>query len=143
MRKFFLISILNMFVFYSPANADLVDRLNGTVTDLTTGLMWQQIEAGAMTWTQAQSYCENLRLAQFNDWRLPTCIELRSIVDYSRSYPAINTGVFPGTVSAGYWSSTPYVLHSNIAYVVNFADGSVDYDLKSNILYVRAVRGEP
>lgn len=143
MRKFFFLSMINLFFWCSAASAELVDRLNGTVTDLTTGLMWQQAEAGAMTWTQAQAYCANLKLAQFNDWRLPTTIELRSIVDYSRNYPAINTGVFPGTISSGYWSSTPFALHGNIVWVVNFADGSVDYDLKSNSLYVRAVRGGP
>lgn len=136
-----IISMICLLVFGSTAIADMVARRNGTVTDLTTGLSWQQDEAGAMTWAEAVEYCQNLRLAGQNDWRLPNCVELQSIVDYSKQNPSINTVVFPGAMSAGYWSSTPYTLHSGVVWVVNFADGTVSYGLKSYRLYVRAVRG--
>ncbi|MFH0725632.1 MAG: DUF1566 domain-containing protein [Pseudomonadota bacterium] len=142
MGKGLFISLLSLLVLCSGAAADMVARRNGTVTDLTTGLTWQQAEAGAMTWTEAVDYCENLSLANQDDWRLPSCVELQSIVDYSRRDPSINTAVFPGTMSAGYWSSTPYTLQSGVAWVVDFVDGDVTYGLKSYRLYVRAVRGE-
>jgi hypothetical protein len=141
MRKRFFISMMSLFVICSAADADMVDKSNGTVTDLTTGLIWQQAEAGVMTWTEALTYCENLELADCNDWRMPNCIELRSLVNFSKHDPAIDTEVFPGAMSAGYWSSTPYALHSGIMWVVDFLDGSVDISHKSSSLYVRAVRG--
>jgi hypothetical protein len=141
MGKKFFVLMMSLFIFWSAASADMVARRNGTVSDLTTGLTWQQAEGGAMTWAEALVYCQNLRLANQNDWRLPNCVELQSIVDYSKRDPSINTAVFPGAMSAGYWSSTPYTLHSDVVWVVDFVDGTVSYGLKSYRLYVRAVRG--
>ena len=68
---------------------------DGTVSDINTGLMWQQVTApGRYTWLQALNYCETFNLAGYNDWRLPTIKELESIVDLS-IYPAIDTNIFP------------------------------------------------
>ena len=62
------------------------DNGDGTVTDLATGLMWQQTDDGvARNWEDALSYAENLSLAGHGDWRLPDAHELQSIVDYQRS----------------------------------------------------------
>jgi hypothetical protein len=63
-----------------------VDNSDGTVTDTSTGLMWQQATAsGTYTWEQALTYCENLTLPAggYSDWRMPNRNELQSIVDYS------------------------------------------------------------
>ncbi len=63
-----------------------VDNGNGTVTDLATGLMWQQADsASGMNWEDGLSYCEDLSLGGFDDWRMPNAKELQSIVDYTRS----------------------------------------------------------
>ncbi len=143
MRKGFLILIMSLFVFSSAAFGELVDNSDGTVTDTKTGLMWQQAEAGAMTWLAALAYCENLPLAGYNDWRLPNRNELQSLVDYSKYYPAINTVAFPGAMSShSYWSSTTFAGNPVYAMVVKFYDGYVGIGAKSlNYLYVRAVRG--
>ncbi|MBD3160909.1 MAG: DUF1566 domain-containing protein [Candidatus Latescibacteria bacterium] len=63
-----------------------VDNGDGTITDLATGLMWQQADSGeGLTWEEALAYCEDLQLAGHSDWRLPNAKELQSIVDYERS----------------------------------------------------------
>ncbi|MBU4055376.1 MAG: DUF1566 domain-containing protein, partial [Proteobacteria bacterium] len=85
MKKFFLISILSLFILCSTAYAELVDNGDGTVTDTETGLMWQKDEAGAMSWQNALTHCETMDLAGYDDWRLPNRNELQSIVDYTRS----------------------------------------------------------
>ena len=124
---------------------ELVDNGDGTVADIKTGLMWQQADAGTMTWTDALNYCENLQLANNNDWRLPNRNELQSLVDYSKLDPAINTVKFPDTNSY-YWSSTTMVDNNlqNHAWSVNFAWGhlysGVYFVDKSTGNYVRAVR---
>jgi hypothetical protein len=63
----------------------------GTVTDLATGLMWQQTDSGIpMDWESALGYCENLEYAGYDDWRLPNAKELQSIVDYTQAPDAQN-----------------------------------------------------
>jgi len=85
------------------------DNGDGTVTDNTTGLMWQKQDDGEQrTWKEAMAYAKALALAGHTDWRLPTVAELVGIVDYRRHSPAIDTAVFPGTASSGYWSSSSY-----------------------------------
>jgi hypothetical protein len=124
------------------ALAGYIDNGNGTVTDTSTGLMWQkETPDDAKTWEQALSYCENLTLGGHTDWRLPTIKELRSLVDYTRYNPAINTTYFPDTVASDYWSSTTYADGPDYAWIVYFYGGyDVSYG-KSYDGYVRAVRG--
>lgn len=64
---------------------DYVDNGDGTVTDQSTGLMWQKDDNGnGVLWEDALFYSENLKLAGFTDWRLPNAKEMQSIVDYMR-----------------------------------------------------------
>ncbi len=71
---------------------DFIDNENGTVSDLATGLMWQQADEGFMyDWENALLYAENLNLAGYGDWRLPNAKELQSIVDYFRSPQTSNS----------------------------------------------------
>lgn len=70
------------------------------------GLTWQQKDDGqARTREDGSLYCENLELAGHNDWRLPSCAELKTIVDSTRSDPAIDTKYFPTAKSTRYWAS--------------------------------------
>lgn len=118
------------------------DNGDGTVTDITTGLMWQQGEGKAMTWEKALAYCENLDLAGYRDWRLPNIRELLSLVDDNRSEPSIDTSYFPGCRPSIYWSSTTHTVYPSLAWHVGFHDGQVHGGgHKERRHYVRAVRG--
>ncbi len=120
-----------------------VDNGDGTVTDTTTGLMWQQDTApGTYTWEGALSYCDNLSIAGYDDWRLPSRNELHSIVDYSKHHPS--TDHVLNTESLPYWSSTTSAYVPSYAWYVSFYAGSVGYGSKGYYKhYVRAVRGRP
>ncbi|MFH0998432.1 MAG: DUF1566 domain-containing protein [Pseudomonadota bacterium] len=129
----------------SSAAGSYKDNGNGTVTDTSTGLIWQQTgSSNTQTWEQSLAYCEGLNLAGYTDWRLPTIKELRSLADYSRHNPAINTTYFPNTAASFYWSSTTDESRTGYAWIVNFYYGDDDYDYfgyKSILRDVRAVRG--
>jgi len=134
------------------------DATKEIVTDNVTGLMWQDnAEAASVTkpWvTQenydagnysdtsgdtATTYCNDLTLGGYSDWRLPSYDELESIVDYGRYSPAIDP-VFVNTTSDGYWSATTFANYTSNAWLVHFYDGNDGWDDKSNSLYVRCVR---
>jgi len=121
-------------------------RNDGTdiVTDLTTGLQWQDDDAEGSTngdWTSAIDYCENtLVLGGYSDWRLPNRNELYSIVDFSQWDPAIYP-VFETSSSSNYWSSSVGASHTSYAWYVNFYFGSTYYRTKTYDNYVRCVRG--
>jgi hypothetical protein len=128
---------------YDMASAgSYTDNGDGTVTDVGTGLMWQKgYSSEEMNWEEALAYCEGLNLGGYTDWRLPNKKELRSLVDYSRYNPAINTTYFPNTAASWYWSSTTNANGTDSAWIMDFNDGYDHYGLKGDSYYARAVRG--
>ncbi len=103
--------------------------------------MWQYAEElQQRTWVEALAYCEDLELAGFTDWRLPSIKELQSIINYGRSYPAIDQEYFgresyalEGRDHWQFWSATPwYILYMDVGLIGN------DYPQSSS--WVRAVR---
>lgn len=141
---------------YGPFG-DYVENSDGTITDNSTGLMWQRCTSGqdwdeendtctgsaaTMHWFAASEYVDNLNNSiylGYADWRLPTKNELQTLVDYSTYNPAT---AFLDTGAAVYWSSTDAQLTGS-AWDVNFNSGFVNYESKGNYYYVRAVRGGP
>mgnify|MGYP000052905118 CR=1 FL=1 len=121
---------------------NFVDNGNGTITDKNTGLIWQKGSPDStMDWNSSLTYCENLTLAGYENWRLPTIKELISIVDYCQYDPAINIEFFPNTASDKYWSSTTNVSDANKAWALDFYMGRpTNGYYKGNFCKVRAVR---
>ena len=125
------------------------DNSNDTVTDTTTGLVWQQKGDTEKNWIGALAYCEGLaNFAGKSDWRLPNIRELLSIVDYTKFSPAIDRAKFlntdfSDTIPFGYWSSTSYEDWKKGAWYVNFRDGTaaITGGNKTGNRYVRCVRG--
>ncbi len=82
---------MTQFVRYVRSTADygindFFDNGDETISDLATGLMWQQSDDGVTrNWEAALSYAENLTLAEYSDWRLPSAKELQSIIDYTHA----------------------------------------------------------
>lgn len=92
----------------------------GVVIDNVTGLIWQRtIDVGSFTWDGAKNYCDALTWAGQGDWRLPTEVELGSIIDETKSGVSIDIDVFPNTPMTGaFWSSSPYIGSSGNAWAV-------------------------
>lgn len=127
------------------------DNGDGTITDLNTGLMWQQDPGEKKTYDEAVSNANSFNLAGYTDWRLPTIKELYSLIDFrgtdpdpmssssSELTPFIDTEYFDfeyGDISAGeriidsQWA-TSSVYRSTVMdgqegfFGVNFADGRI------------------
>ena len=123
----------------------------GSVTDNVTGLIWQQCYVSDKHWDAALAYCEDLYWAGFNDWRLPNIKELESLVDKTRSEPAINTDYFEvpfddnyGIIGGYFWSSSSRAQNPTSAWGVDFGYGYVSNFGKSAsyyYIYARCVRG--
>jgi hypothetical protein len=114
---------------------------DGTVTDDLTGLTWQEMPpTTGYTWADAETYCTTLTLATHSDWRVPTFIELVSILDYSQNAPTINLTVFPGAW-VDFWSSTPFAGAPTDAREVYFSSGDTGHDGVFGTNYVRCARG--
>ncbi len=120
-----------------------IDNGDGTVTDIITGLIWQEEGKNSCTWQGALAYCKSLTLAGYNDWRLPNIKELRSIVDNTEYDPAINRTYFPNTSYFNYWSASTNPGHPNYAWIVHFEYGPVFVNGKTNNSHVRCVRLQP
>lgn len=110
--------------------------------DRASGLMWQDDGVTAhtkMTWYEASQYCKDLKIGNYDDWRLPTVRELLTLVDYRREDPASISQiryVHPGD----YWTSVTDVSDSSDAWLVFFEHGEVDNYDKSHKRYLRCVR---
>jgi len=117
-----------------PDTLSLIESSGGnrSVTDHSTGLIWQSdTPSEKMNWEQALSYCENLDLEGYTDWRLPTIKEFRSLVNYENC--SLDPSVF--------WTSTPDSNSLGFAWCAGYSNGlDKTCDMKQTN-YVRAVRG--
>ncbi len=130
------LSILIMFFFFLANSAFGLGpyKDNGeTILDQSTGLEWQKRDHtdytdNLLTWEQALAYCEDLELAGYDDWRLPNKLELRSIVEHSKTDPPAINNLFY-CQSSWFWSSTSIRLESlenegsGAAWLIDFQNG--------------------
>lgn len=74
------------------------------------------------------------------DWRMPTRVELLSIVHNGVAEPSIDTVFFPNTRQAFYWTSSASANNSEHAWLVHFSDGGSTDVVKDDDGRVRLVR---
>lgn len=131
---------------YTTPTEHFTNNGDGTVTDKTTGLMWQHCLDGlsgndclsgalkTYTWAQALQRAENLNnnggFANYVDWRVPNIKELITLTERGCTTPAINLTLFPniwtGSDTSPTWSSTPYngtLFSREYIYTVRFING--------------------
>jgi len=91
---------------------------------------WNSLVNGS----NAENFCG------FNDWRVPTGTELKSIVDHSRINPAIDENYFPNTTNSFYWTASADAFSSSNAWFVVFNYGYSGNGIRNYNNNVRLVR---
>ncbi len=115
----------------------------GVVVDRVTGLIWQRnLPEKFYTFEAAQRQCDGLDLAGHRDWRLPSRIELVSLLDTTRIQPSIDMAAFPSTPIDWFWTSSLSADNPGAAWYVYFYFGYPKTDDKTNSFSVRCVRSE-
>ena len=110
----------------------------GTVTDTSTGLMWQKKPDGVeRNWQNAKKYCRNLNHGGFSDWKLPNGKELRHVL---RNKHILDPYKISSKWDSSFWSSQ--TASSSYFFIVNFGTGTSISNQKRFKFYVRCVRVE-
>lgn len=139
---------------------DFVDNGDGTVTDRTTGLMWEQKGSKReKSYYSATKYLKKLNKKKFaghNDWRIPTIEELYSLLEPNISEKRYINTIFSNRPSycwsiddSGFVDPNP--INQNRKLVLDYEKGTVRDAYTGNPLqgasgfqlwssYVRAVR---
>ncbi|WP_295418019.1 DUF1566 domain-containing protein [Sulfurovum sp.] len=143
MRKY---NILLLAAFVAGSSGAVSAKgLSGVVLDKRNGIYWQDnadSKESSQDWDDAVEYCDKLKLAGMEHWRLPTFKELFSIVDYNRIKPAINP-VFDFTQEGTYWTSTTFATNISRAWTIDFRTGKSFYSYKTTNHAVRCVKNVP
>ena len=122
----------------------LSNMSSAAVLDRETGLVWEASPStSGITWANAQIHCNLLDTGNRKGWRLPTIQELASLVDPTRTVPALPVGhPFQHVLSANYWSATTSVADDDDAWNVSFQGGGVGHASKFiDFFLVWCVRG--
>ncbi len=95
-------------------------------------------------WNSLIKQSNTEKLCGFDDWRVPTIIELKTLVITRQQGLAINTEYFFDTKDSPYWSSSAYENYPEHAQTVHFGSGNSDYynGYRGNRLPLRLVQGK-
>jgi len=107
------------------------------VLDRLTGLIWagQADLTGLCDWQTALDGVAALNTASPVTWRLPGINELESLVDASRSDPALPAGHPFDSVGEAYWSSTTSFFETGWAYCLYLHKGAVGVGFKEKAVF--------
>jgi hypothetical protein len=115
-----------------------------SVIDQVTLLEWQKTPASTNNAMEADTYCANLMLASFDDWRLPSRLELVSIIDYGQSAPAVSPNTFEMLLaSSNPFATTTMATTMDDRWAVNLESGASLLALNSSPSNALCVRGQP
>jgi hypothetical protein len=128
------------------ANSYDTASVAGVTIDRVTRLWWEREPPGTTSsWADADARCAGLVLGGEGDWRLPSMLELFSLLDESAvDAPVIDRAAFPHTLAADFWSATrpSEVQALVVAFDIDWAYRHADLDVARASRCVRgAARG--
>jgi hypothetical protein len=123
----------------APAGRYLVT--GSSVTDTQTGLEWQSnASSSGRSWADATSYCASLADGG-SAWRLPSIAEAATLIDESRTNPALDPTAFPNAPVDVFWTSSALSEYSGVyAWTISSANGGITFFTTAQLCRVRCVR---
>lgn len=110
----------------------------GLVLDTRSGTTWFACNAGQrfyagrclgdparLNWEEATRFAEDFSVLSGGRWRLPSSVEMQSVVERRCHNPSINPQAFPGVLSSNYWTSSPTWWGAQFACALNTTNGSL------------------
>lgn len=134
-----------IFVFFLTSSyAKDIFKYGDFVVDNIHNLYWQDTQENTTllkTHQGAIKYCEELSLAGFDDWYLPTVEQYKFIIDKSKKdIPKIDSS-FVYIVNDDYWTKdSRWQNFYRYGYYVLFKSGNIYYQNKKYPKYVRCIR---
>ncbi|MBH0203775.1 MAG: DUF1566 domain-containing protein [Nitrospira sp.] len=123
---------------------ELANFNSEAVLDQNTGLVWERSPASLLAdWKGARSSCLNKAIGGQRGWRLPSIVELTSLIDPSvhASGPMLPTGhPFLNNPSGFYWSASADG-EAQKAWHLHLNSGLVHTTSKTSVFKAWCVRG--
>lgn len=136
--KFLLIVLFATFL-----NAELIQVNKSIIKDNKTNFLWQDtldVKTTKRSFKDAVKYCDDLKINNEKNWKLPTFMALFSIVNTKVYNPTLSKE-FNFFVSDNYWTSKKFGhAKSGEAFVINFLSGAFNRELMEDKFFVRCYK---
>lgn len=138
-----LLNILILVFTFSYLNADLVRVSDTIIQDTKTKFLWEdtkEVKTQKRTFNEALLYCNNLKINDETNWKVPTFVALFSIVNTKLYNPTLSKE-FNHFVSDNYWTNKTFGhATSGEAFVVDFLSGAFNRKSMDDKFYVRCYK---
>lgn len=137
MKLFFIYIMIGILAF-----ADNFEKSTNIVIDKKQNLMWQDNFESIQhkeDIIMGITYCDNLVLNGYIDWRMATIKELQTIIDITNKKSSIKNQ-FLHTKSKKYWSKNYNIDDKDNYWYVDFQSGKIAFEDQNNKNYIRCVR---
>jgi hypothetical protein len=113
-----------------------------TVLDPVTGLAWSRAPVAFARRLGAAELCAASRLGGFADWRLPSRVELVSLLDYARSGSALPSAFLQPDAGSTWTSGARLSSQANFrdALAIDLSSGVFGWERETDFNWVRCVR---
>jgi len=136
--------IFLLFFIFSLSYSQNIIKNGSYVIDKIESISWQDTNENVIvrkSYDDAVKYCEDLRLGDYENWALPTVKQYKTIINKNTKKEVAIHSQFKYAMPVDYWAiDTRWQSLNRYAYYVLFKSGSIYYNNKSHLKFVRCVR---